>query len=84
MTNKAQTLKIKINNQNYLNKLIKKYPQIKSGRKKYYDQHIRVLKNILLAKFFEQYLGDPSKIFNKKFNFNINNKFIKITCKKRN
>ena len=48
MKKKIKSLKMRINNQDYLNKIINKYPEIKSGRKNYHDHYIRVLKNILL------------------------------------
>ena len=52
MNKKFKSLKVEINNQIYLNKIMKQYPKIKSGRKNYHDHYIRVLKNILLTDFF--------------------------------
>ena len=37
MKKKIKSLKIRINNQDYLNKIIKKYPEIKSIEKQHYD-----------------------------------------------
>ena len=37
MNKKIKPLKIEINNQKYLHKIIKEYPKIKSGRKNYYN-----------------------------------------------
>ena len=53
--------------QDYLNKIINKYPEIKSGRKNYHDHYIRVLKNTLLTKFFTQ--KTPSSKFLTKCKF---------------
>ena len=36
----------------YLEKIIKLFPHISSGRKNYKDQHIRILKNIDIVKKF--------------------------------
>jgi len=36
----------------YLEKIIKLFPHIRSGRKNYKDQHIRILKNINIVKEF--------------------------------
>ena len=39
----------------YLENLIKNNPQIKSGRKKYQEQHIRILKQLnLIKKYFKK------------------------------
>ena len=38
-------LKLKINKIKYVKEIIKNYPGINSGRKNYYDQLLRVLKN---------------------------------------
>ena len=48
---------MKFNRQNlkipqYLEKIIKLFPHISSGRKNYKDQHIRILKNIDIVKKF--------------------------------
>ena len=40
-------------NQNYFYKLLKKYPDIGSGRKNYKFQYERILKNINLIKNFK-------------------------------
>ena len=78
MNKKIKSLKVKINNQIYLNEIIEQYPKIKSGRKNYYNQYIRVLKNILLTNFFENNVGDVEKIFLNKFNFKYNKTSIKV------
>ena len=82
MDNKIKPLKIAINNQKYLYEIIRKYPNIKSGRKNYYDHYIRVLKNILLTNFIENNIDDTEKIFLNKFYFNYSKTFIKINLKK--
>tara|TARA_B100001245_G_C22518466_1_gene261475 strand:+ start:191 stop:358 length:168 start_codon:yes stop_codon:yes gene_type:complete len=48
---------MKFNKQNkkaprYLEKIIKLFPHISSGRKNYQDQHNRILKNIAVVKEF--------------------------------
>ena len=45
-----QKLKIQINDQNYIKMILKKNPNISSGRKKYSEHYIRILKNILITK----------------------------------
>ena len=84
MNKKIKPLKIKINNQKYLHKIIREYPKIKSGRKNYYDHYIRVLKNILLTNFFEKNIDDTEKIFLNKFNFSYNKNFLKINLDRKN
>ena len=84
MKKENKLLIININNQNYRKKIIKKYPKIKSGRKNYYDQYIRVLKNILLTKFFSQNIDDIEEIFLNKFYFHLRKKSIKINFNKEN
>ena len=62
------TIKIKKNNQKYFKDLLKLYPQISGGRKKYTKQYSRVLKNLLFSKSF--------KIHNqKKINIFLNSQF---------
>ena len=58
MKKKIKSVEIRINDQDYLNRIIKHYPKIKSGRKNYYDHYIRILKNVLLTKFFTQNIND--------------------------
>ena len=82
MGNKIKPLKIAINNQKYLYEIIKKYPNIKSGRKNYYNHYIRVLKNILLINYFENNIDDAEKIFLNEFYFNCDKTSIKINLKK--
>ena len=84
MNKKIKPLKIEINNQKYLHKIIREYPKIKSGRKNYYDHYIRVLKNILLTNFFEKNIDDAEKIFLNKFNFSYNKNFLKINLDRKN
>ena len=84
MNKKIKPLKIEINNQKYLHKIIKEYPKIKSGRKNYYNHYIRVLKNILLTNFFEKNIEDTKKIFLNKFNFHYNKTSNKIILNKKN
>ena len=79
---KKKPLKVSINNQNYLYEIIRKYPNIKSGRKIYHGHYIRVLKNILLTNFFENNIDDMEKIFLNKFYFNCDKTSIKINLKK--
>ena len=81
---KNKLLKIKINNQEYLDKIIEEHPKIKSGRKNYYDHYIRVLKNILLTKFFVENQNNANVMFYNKFNFLINKKLIKINLDNKN
>ena len=81
---KNKLLKIKINNQEYLDKIIEEHPKIKSGRKNYYDHYIRVLKNILLTKFFVENQNNSNVMFYNKFNFLINKKLIKINLDNKN
>ena len=71
----------KKNNQKYIENLLKKYPQIGSGRKKYSEHYIRTLKNLLLTKAFDllQKKENISNYFNHMFVF-INKKKI-ITLK---
>jgi len=46
--------KKKINELNIILKLIKKYPKITSGRKKYKEQQKRILRNIEIIKQYFQ------------------------------
>ena len=84
MNKKIKPIRIEINDQKYLYKIIEEYPKIKSGRKNYHDHYIRVLKNILLTDFFEKNIDDTEKIFLEKFNINYNKKSIKINLVKKN
>ena len=84
MNIKIRPLRIEINDQKYLYKIIRKYPKIKSGRKNYYNHYIRVLKNILLTNFFEKNIDNAEKIFLSKFNFNYKKTSIEINLKKNN
>ena len=65
-------LKIQINNQDYIKIILKKNPNISSGRKKYKEHYIRILKNILITKEYSLILKKnlTDKIFRK-------NKFVK-------
>ena len=84
MNKNFKSLKANIKDQSYLNKITKQYPKIKSGRKNYYNHYIRVLKNILLTKFFERNINDIEKIFLNKLYFKYNKKSIKIESDKKN
>ena len=84
MKKKNKLLKIKINDQEYLDKIIKEHPNIKSGRKNYYVHYIRVLKNILLTKFFIENKHNIKAMFLNKFNFHINKKLIRINLDNKN
>ena len=83
MNKKIKPLKIEINNQIYLNKIMEQYPKIKSGRKNYYDHYIRVLKNILLTNIFEEYIDKTENIFFNKFKFKYNKTSIEISLDKK-
>ena len=80
MNKKIKIFNIKKNNQNYLYKLIKTYPNINSGRKNYKEQYDRVLKNILLSQSYE-YTSKNNLNFLKKFSLINNNKFLSIKFK---
>ena len=41
---------MKLNPPKYITKLIKKFPDIASGRKNYKEHHIRIMKNLYLVK----------------------------------
>ena len=84
MNKKIKPIRIEINDQKYLYKIIEEYPKIKSGRKNYHDHYIRVLKNILLTDFFEKNIDDTKKIFLNKLNFKYNKTSIKIDLDKKN
>ena len=84
MNIKIKPLRIEINDQKYLYKIIREYPKIKSGRKNYFQHYIRVLKNILLTNYFEKNIDDTEKIFLSKFNFNYNKTSIEINLTKNN
>ena len=84
MNKKIKPIRIEINDQKYLYKLIKEYPKIKSGRKNYYSHYVRVLKNLLLTNFFKKNIDDTEKIFSNKFKFNYNKTSIKINLDKKN
>jgi|OM-RGC.v1.033814667 hypothetical protein len=72
-------LKIKINNQNYLKSIIKKYPTISSGRKNYNSLYLRVLKNILITHHYSFLIKKDISIKNiKKIKFEKNKNFISI------
>ena len=70
----------KKNNQKYIENLLKKYPQISSGRKKYSKHYIRTLKNLLLTKAFDLLQKDEniSNYFNHRFVFSNKKKFITL------
>ncbi len=66
---KKNKAKIEITNQYYLKDLLKKYPSLKSGRKNYNNYYIRVLKNILMIKFFHLNKNHKKDIILDKFKF---------------
>jgi len=76
----SQTIKISIkkNNQQYLSKIIKKFPKINSGRKNYKGQYIRVLKNLLLTQAYKIILKKKIEFLHSKISFKENNKYITI------
>ena len=81
---KNKLFKIRINDQEYLDQIIKEHPNIKSGRKNYYGHYIRVLKNILLTKFFIENQSNANAMFYNKFNFLIKKKLIEINLDNKN
>ena len=78
MNKKIKPIRIEINDQKYLYKIIEEYQKIKSGRKNYHDHYIRVLKNTLLTKFFTKNINHIDEMFIKKFEFRTNKKLIEI------
>ena len=77
MKNKIKTINIKKNNQLYLFKLMKAYPNINSGRKNYTAQYYRILKNILLSQAYD--ITSKKKLyFQKKFSFKEKRGFLSI------
>tara|TARA_B100001013_G_C24599563_1_gene438206 strand:- start:860 stop:1129 length:270 start_codon:yes stop_codon:yes gene_type:complete len=70
----------KKNNQKYIENLLKTYPKISSGRKKYAEHYTRILKNLLLTKAFDllQKEENGSNYFNYRFIFINNKKFITL------
>ena len=75
-----KSLKLNKTNNNYINKLIKDYPNLSSGRKNYNEFEKRILKNILLTKLMirKKNLDDFSKI---KVSFIFTKKIAKIIYK---
>ena len=75
-----KTLKLHITTNNYIDKLIKNYPNLSSGRKNYSEFEKRILKNILLTKLMirKKNLDDFSKI---KVSFIFTKKIAKIIYK---
>ena len=74
-------IKIKKNNQEYVNDLIKKYPKIKSGRKNYKKHYYRILTNILLSKGFNN-LSKEKFFLSKKYMFEDHN-YLYLTTKNK-
>ncbi len=66
---KKNKAKIHITNQHYFKDLLKKYPSLKSGRKNYNNYYLRVLKNILILKFFKLNKNSKKDIMLNKFKF---------------
>ena len=79
MIKKEKVEKIKIHNQKYLKDILKKYPQISSGRKNYNFHYNRLLKNLLLIKA-NKFLEKKNNFF-KKFKFSNKKKYIYIKYK---
>ena len=71
-------MKIKIQKQNYLKKILLEFPSLSSGRKNYDYQYLRILKNILLSKLFSSKLINKNTLFIKKCYFKKEKNFIKI------
>ncbi len=63
MKKKIKIFTIKKNNQSYIRDIIKQYPGVNSGRKKYYFHYKRVLKNILISKSYN-FLLKNKKLYN--------------------
>tara|TARA_B100001123_G_C15258061_1_gene1005483 strand:+ start:51 stop:290 length:240 start_codon:yes stop_codon:yes gene_type:complete len=68
--------------QSYLHDLIKSYPGINSGRKRYVNQYKRVLKNILISQAYHHISKGKSFYCFKKFKFKENKKMLSIFFEK--
>lgn len=70
----------KKNNQKYIKNLLKTYPQISSGRKKYSEHYARILRNLLLTKAFDLFQKEEniSNYFNYRLVFINKKKFITL------
>ena len=71
------SIRIKKNNQNYLNKIQSINPEIFAGRKNLDFSYNRVLKNILLSKVFKS-TKNCNNFINKKIEFKVYKNFIKV------
>ena len=69
MPKKYKKIIIKKYDQNYLSKIIFKYPGINSGRKNYSTQFKRVLKNLLMSKAYDYCKEKNIKVNFKSFVF---------------
>ena len=78
---RKKQIKIKIHEQNYLNLLIKNYPNLKSGRKNYKEQYKRVLKNLLLTKMYNREKINQN-IFSNKCFFYTKDSYLYLCIKK--
>ena len=79
---KKKPISINQINQNYFDKILNDYPKIKSGRKNYKKQYIRILKNILITKFYIERIKNKKNILVKKFFFKKNKNHLKLIIKK--
>ena len=68
--------------QSYLYDIIKLYPGINSGRKRYIDQYKRVLKNILISQAYQIVSKGKNFYCFKKFKFKENKKVLSIFFEK--
>ena len=59
--------KIKVKKQNYFKELLIKYPSLKSGRKNYNHNYLRILRNILILKYFKLNKGKINNMFQSNF-----------------
>ena len=82
MLKKQYKISINKKDQSYLKEIIKKYPGINSGRKRYKSQYKRVLKNILLSRAYN--LLYKNKSFDRFINYEFkeNNRFLSIKLNK--
>lgn len=81
MNYKYKKITIKKSNQLYLKKLLKKYPQLSSGRKNYEFHYKRVLKNILLSQAYSYLFNIQNISFLTKSNFIENKNLLTLKIK---
>ena len=70
-------------NQSYFDKILIDYPRIKSGRKNYKKQYIRILKNILLTKLYIESSKNKKNILSSNILFKKNKNHLKLIIKKQ-